>query len=143
MLDVVCLMLGPLVLFGACCSDALLSFCSGVCIVNPAPTQRIMERDELIMMRPTAIGKNAYRGSPVPVAEVDISECIAVGCKFACVTLMASNSKHYFAHSDVMSSGWPSTCCFCRLQAAGRLRSMSSAATTLPRCWIPSPPAGG
>lgn len=73
--------------------------CSGVCIVNPAPTQRIMERDELIMMRPTAIGKNAYRGSPVPVAEVDISECVAVACEFACVTLMASKSKHHIAHS--------------------------------------------
>jgi hypothetical protein len=56
--------------------------CSGVCVVNPAPTQRIMERDELIMMRPTAIGKNTYRGSPVPVAEVDISEqtLLIAGC---------------------------------------------------------------
>ncbi len=63
----------------------LLSVRSGVCIVNPSSTQPIAERDELIMMRPTSIGKNSYRGSPIPVTEVDISEllrCLFHTCSF-------------------------------------------------------------
>lgn len=53
-------------------SRCWLSVCSGVVVVNPSSSQLIQARDELIMMRPTAIGRHKYQGSPVPVATVDI-----------------------------------------------------------------------
>lgn len=41
-------------------------------VVNPSASQLIEARDELIMMRPTAIGQHKYQGSPVPVATATI-----------------------------------------------------------------------